>query len=670
LSAPESGPGGAAQVPDGGLSQAVALAFSSHGALARSDPSLAQREVQQRLAEQVALAIEQRGALVAEAGTGVGKTFAYLVPLLLSGRRALVSTATKSLQDQLFLRDLPRLCTALGVPVTLALLKGRSSYLCLQRLQMARQGAELSDRWALRTLARVESWAQATRSGDLAEIEGLDERSPVIPLVTSTRDNCLGSECPQFKACHVMQARREAMAADVVVVNHHLFFADMALRDSGVAELLPTVDAAVFDEAHQLVEAGVQFLGTHLGTAQLIDLARDLLATGLQQARGLRDWNLLAGTLEQAARQLRLLCTGALRDLRGVVKLRWDERAAADEWAPGMQAVADAAQAAADALEELSAIGPDFDKLEQRALAVAELAALFVQPTGADQVRWIDVSPQQARLVESPLDIREMLSEQRRAAPKAWIFTSATLGDDDPLSWFTSATGLEDAVTLRVGSPFDYTANARLWVPTQFPKPNDSAHPQAVGALAARCAQALRGRTFVLTTTLRVLPLIAEALRQALAREGVAMEVLVQGSQPKRALLQRFGSGRDCVLVGSQSFWEGIDVPGDALQCVLIDKLPFPPPNDPLVQARVKKIEARGGNAFAEYFVAEAAVSLKQGAGRLIRSETDRGLLVVCDPRLRQMNYGARLRAALPPMGELADEPQVFEWLAALSAAH
>jgi ATP-dependent DNA helicase DinG len=660
-------------MPDAGtgsLLQEVALAFSSQGALARSDPSLAQRQVQQRLAEQVSQAIEQRTALVAEAGTGVGKTFAYLVPLLLSGRRALVSTATKSLQDQLFLRDLPRLCDALAVPVTLALLKGRASYLCLQRLQMARQGAELPDRWAVRTLARVEAWAQGTRSGDLAEIEGLDERSPVIPLVTSTRDNCLGSECPHHKACHVMQARRDAMAADVVVVNHHLFFADMALRDSGVAELLPTVDVAVFDEAHQLVEAGVQFLGSTLGTAQLLDFARDLLAIGLQQARGLRDWNLLSGTLETAARQLRLQCAGPMRELRGMLKLAWDERASTDAWGAALQDVASAARAVAEALPELNAIGPDFDKLEQRALALAELAARFVQPAAADRVRWIDVSPQQARLVESPLDIRDMLSEQRRTAPKAWIFTSATLGDDDALSWFTRTTGLEDAVTLRVGSPFDYAAHARLWVPARFPKPNDSAHPAAVGALAARCAQALRGRTFVLTTTLRVLPLIAEALRQALARNGTVMEVLVQGSQPKRALLQRFGTGRDCVLVGSQSFWEGIDVPGDALQCVLIDKLPFPPPNDPLVQARVKKIESQGGNAFNEYFVAEAAVSLKQGAGRLIRSETDRGLLLVCDPRLRHMNYGARLKAALPPMAELSDEAEALAWLAELAAAH
>ncbi len=652
------------------LSQQVALAFSSQGALARSDPDLAQREAQQTLAHHVAQAIEQRGALVAEAGTGVGKTYAYLVPLLLSGRRALVSTATKSLQDQLFLRDLPWLCKALALPVTLALLKGRSSYLCLQRLQQARQEAELPDRWALRTLARVEAWAQATRSGDLAEIDGLDERSPVIPLVTSTRDNCLGSDCPQFKGCHVMQARREAMAADLVVVNHHLFFADMALRDSGVAELLPTVDVAVFDEAHQLVEAGVQFLGTGLGTAQLIDFARDLLAIGLQQARGLRDWQQLAGTLEQAARQLRLRCAGPLRDLRGVLKLRWEERAGMDEWLPGLRAVAEAAQAVVQALDELRAAGPDFDKLQQRAQALVQVAELFTQPADADQVRWIDVSPQQARLVQSPLDIREMLTEQRRAATKAWIFTSATLGDDDALRWFTSSTGLEDAVTLRVGSPFDYASHARLWVPLPFPKPNDGMHPATVGALAARCARALGGRTFVLTTTLRVLPLIAEALREALARDGGTMEVLVQGSQPKRALLQRFGDGRDCVLVGSQSFWEGIDVPGDALQCVLIDKLPFPPPNDPLVQARVKKIEAGGGNAFGEYFVAEAAVSLKQGAGRLIRSETDRGLLVVCDPRLRQMNYGKRLRAALPPMGVLEEEAQALQWLAELASAH
>ncbi len=670
MNGPPAATAAAPAVTPPSLGEQVALAFSTDGALARSDPHLAQREAQQRLAQAVVRAIYERSALVAEAGTGVGKTFAYLVPLLLSGRRALVSTATKSLQDQLFLRDLPGLCEALQLPVTLALLKGRSSYLCLHRLQQARLGAELPDRWAVRTLARVEQWSQSTRSGDLAEMEGLDDRSPVIPLVTSTRENCLGSECPQYKACHVMRARREAMAADVVVVNHHLFFADMALRDSGVAELLPTVDIAVFDEAHQLVEAGVQFLGSTLGTAQLLEFARDLLAVGLQQARGLRDWHALVGGVENAARQLRLQCAGVLRDVRGVVKLRWGDRAQTPGWVPCLQALSQAAETAAGALQELTDIGPDLDKLVVRAAAIAQQIERFSAPAADGHVRWIDVSAQQARLVESPLDIREMLTEQRRASARTWVFTSATLGDDERLSWFTTSTGLEDASTLRVGSPFDYRSHSRFWVPLPFPKPNDASHAAAVGALAARCARALGGRTFVLTTTLRVLPLVAEALRLAIHEQARTIEVLVQGSQPKRALLQHFGSGRGCVLVGSQSFWEGIDVPGDALQCVIIDKLPFPPPNDPLVEARVKQIESRGGNAFGEYFVAAAAVSLKQGAGRLIRSENDRGLVVVCDPRLRQMSYGARLRAALPPMTELGDEAQALGWLAELAADH
>ncbi len=652
------------------LRQAVAMAFANDGPLAQADPHFLPREAQDQLAAAVAQAIEDRAPLVAEAGTGVGKTFAYLVPLLLSGRRALVSTATKSLQDQLYLRDLPRLAQALKVPLQMALLKGRGSYLCRWRLQQARQTADLSDRFVLRALARVETWAQGTRSGDLAEMEGLDDRSPVIPLVTSTRDNCLGTECPEYRNCHVMHARRDAMAADLVVVNHHLFFADMALRDTGVAELLPTVDAAVFDEAHQLVEAGVQFLGTNLGTAQALDLGRDLLALGLAQARGLQPWQELQAALEKAARDLRLACAGPLREVRGVLKLRWEERAADDGLLPWLRALSEAALAAADGLAAVAEVAPDFPKLEQRARQLASLAALFEHEAEDGRVRWIDLSPQQARLVESPLDIRQMMGEQRALAPKAWIFTSATLGEGDDLAWFTHNTGLEDATTLRVGSPFDYPQHARLWVPGGFPKPNEPNHAAAVGRLAARLAGALGGRCFVLTTTLRVLPTIAEALADEAARQGVQLNLLVQGTQPRRSLLQRFADGRGSVLIGSHSFWEGIDMPGDALQCVLIDKLPFPPPNDPLVEARVKQLKAQGRDAFTEYFLAEAAVALKQGAGRLIRTETDRGLLVVCDPRMRQMGYGRRLRAALPPMGWLDDEDQALAWLQELAAEH
>ncbi len=653
------------------LSAAVARTFAVDGALAASEPGFMPRAAQDEMAARVAQALEQRESLVVEAGTGVGKTFAYLVPLLLAGRRALVSTATKSLQDQLFLRDLPRLRDALRVPARLALLKGRASYLCRWRLQQAEMGAPLPDRFAVRALQRVVVWAQATRSGDMAELDGLDERSPVIPLVTSTRDNCLGTDCPEHRNCHVMHARRDAMAADLVVVNHHLFFADMALRDSGVAELLPTVDAAVFDEAHQLVEAGVQFLGTQLATGQAVELARDLLAAGLQHARGLQPWAKLQGGLDRAAKDLRLACAGPVREVRGIVKRRWDE--CADDVYAVLSALQARALEAADALAVVVDAAPDFAKLEQRARSMAALAALFALPAESGRVRWVDLSPQQARLVESPLDIRDMLSEQRQLSPKAWIFTSATLGDDDALSWFTAATGLEDAAKLRVGSPFDYARHARVWVPQHMPLPNAAAHSATVGALAARCASALGGRTFVLTTTLRALPLVADSLSaqlQELGLEPEALTVLVQGTAPRRALLQRFGDGRGCVLVGSQSFWEGIDMPGDALQCVLIDKLPFPPPGDPLVEARVQQLREQGRNPFDDYFVAEAAVSLKQGAGRLIRTESDRGLLVLCDPRLRQMGYGRRLLAALPPMARLESEAQAMDWLAELAHSH
>jgi len=652
------------------LERATAEALSAHGPLAEHDAAFIERDAQQAMAAAVARAVDRREPLVAEAGTGVGKTFAYLVPLLLSGRRALVSTATKALQDQLFLRDLPRLIQALKVPARLALLKGRSSYLCLHRLGQSRESATLPDRFAVRALSRIEQWATATRTGDLAEIEGLDDRSPVIPLVTSTRDNCLGTECPSYRDCHVMRARRDAMAADMVVVNHHLFFADMALRDTGVAELLPTVDAAVFDEAHQLVETGVQFLGVQLGTSQLIDFARDLLAVGLTQARGLRAWPELAAACEHAARDLRLACAGALRDVRGVIKLAWDERAGAAAFQPALDKVHEALQQVVDALADLLAAAPDFVRLSARAAELSQRAAVFAAPCPDEHVRWIDVGPRDARLIESPLDIRELLVEQRAAATRAWIFTSATLGDDASLSWFSEAAALEDATKLRVDSPFDYRGHARVWVPAQLPKPNDARHPQAIGELAARLAGRLHGRTFVLTTTLRVLEPIAQALRAEAEREGLQLDVLVQGTQPRRALLQRFLSGPGHVLLGSQSFWEGIDVPGDALQCVLIDKLPFPPPNDPLVQARSRALQARGRDAFNDYFVAEAAVSLKQGAGRLIRHEDDRGLLVIGDVRVRQMGYGKRLLRALPPMTAIADEAQALAWLDELAAAH
>jgi ATP-dependent DNA helicase DinG len=649
-----------------GLADRTEAVFADGGLLAQAHARHQWREPQVRMARAVASALARRQDLVVEAGTGVGKTFAYLVPLLLAGQRALVCTATKTLQDQLYLRDLPQLKAALGVPARLALLKGRASYLCLHRLARARLDAGLSER-SVAMLARIESWALATRSGDLGEVPGLDEQSPVIPLVSSTRDNCLGATCGDFSRCHVVKARREAMAADIVVANHHLFFADLVLRDTGMAELLPSVDAVVFDEAHQLVDVGLQFLGLSLSTSQGVDLARDVLAVGLRCARGFAEWPALASGLERAARELRLAVGPGSARADGARRVPWEVADADSALAHAIAAMTMALEAAADAVEALQGLDPDLDKIGSRGRELAERCARFAKPVPLDHIRWIDIGLHGVRLVESPLDVREALLAQRESATCTWVFTSATLGDDDRLSWFTGRAGAEDADVLRVGSPFDHARQARLWVPSSIRLPQHPDHALDVGQVAARCARVLDGRTFVLTTTLRALPRVAQALADSLhADGGPPIEVLVQGSEPRRALLARFGDGQGRVLVGSHSFWEGVDVPGDALQCVLIDKLPFPPPNDPLMQARSRRIEQQGGRPFEALHLVETAVALKQGAGRLIRTPTDRGLLVVCDPRLSRMGYGRRLLAALPPMTRVDTEGAALDWLRSL----
>jgi ATP-dependent DNA helicase DinG len=658
------------------LDDPVRDAFAQGGVLSRAADHFLPRSGQTDMALAVARTIADGGALVVEAGTGVGKTFSYLVPALLSGERVLLSTATKTLQDQLYGRDLPRLVEALGLPVRTALLKGRGSYLCLHRLELARRDASLPDRTSLRALAKVEEWAQVTRTGDLAELPGLDERSPLIPLVTSTRENCLGAQCPKFRSCHVNQARKEALAADVVVINHHLFFADLAVRESGMAELLPTVRVAIFDEAHQLNETGVQFLGAQVTTGQLLDFARDILAAGLQLARGLADWQQVASTLERAARDLRLVVgkTGP------GARLRWVDEAPsgidAVAWVDALAGLRHACAEAGAVLATVTEIAPDFERLFERAEELSGRVARFSGACDKDSVRWLDAGTQ-LRLVESPLDIAQAVRDkllregQQEASTRAWIFTSATLGDDARLTWFTEPCGLSQAEVLRVDSPFDYRTQACVYVPRDLPKPSDPGHSAGVAKLAAEGALALGGRTMVLTTTLRALGAIGEQLQRRFG-DSREVEVLVQGQWPKRRLIERFREGNShgkpgCVLVASASFWEGVDVPGEALQLVIIDKLPFPPPNDPLVEARSQRLEAQGRNPFNDYFVAEAAVALKQGAGRLIRRESDQGVLVVCDTRLATMGYGRRLMAALPPMRRLESKQEWLERLAALT---
>ena len=667
------------------LSDVVREMFTPQGPLARATAFFQPRQGQTDMALAVAHTLEHGGSLVVEAGTGVGKTFAYLVPALLSGERVLVSTATKTLQDQLFARDIPDVLKALGLPLKLALLKGRGSYLCQQRLELTLQSASLPDRQSVKTLALVQKWALTTSSGDLAEVPTLDERSALIPLITSNRDNCLGSPCPHWRDCHVNSARREAMAADVVVINHHLFFADMAVRESGMAELLPSVRVVIFDEAHQLNETGIQFLGKQLGRAQLLDLARDVLTAGLQLARGLVDWQSVTGAFEKTIRDWRLV----VGKQNANAKLRWNQPQPQgldeQDWQQALEDVKAAALSLQTALETVVDAAPDFQRLHERLEEVVGLIAHFSEVCASGSVRWLDVGSH-IRCMEAPLDIADvvknkLLESQVLTVPntdhepvalaRSWVFTSATLGADEKLTWFTEPCGLQNAQVLKVESPFDYENQAWVYVPRLMVSPKDPGHSAEVGELSLQVARALGGRTLVLTTTTRALRAIGEQL-QAAAGESGELLILVQGQHPKRELMQRFRQaiepgGTGTVLVATASFWEGFDVPGDALQAVVIDKLPFPPPNDPLVEARSQRLEAKGRSSFNDYFLPEAAVSLKQGAGRLIRRETDRGALVVCDNRLVSTPYGRRLLAGLPPMKRLDQLPQLLEALKSIT---
>jgi ATP-dependent DNA helicase DinG len=551
----------------------------------------------------VARRVDSREALVAEAGTGVGKTFAYLVPLLLSGGRALVSTATKSLQDQLFLRDLPRLRDALGVPVRMALLKGRASYLC--RTACSRRARPASCPTALRCARWPASSLGAVHPH---RRPGRDRRpgrpQPVIPLVTSTRDNCLGTECPEFRACHVVQARREAMAADLVVVNHHLFFADMALRDSGVAELLPTVDAAVFDEAHQLVEAGVQFLGTTLATGQAIDFGAR--PAGRRAAARARPAALAAnwpGRPRQGRARTAPACAGPLRDMRGMLKLRWDER---QPRRAGLQAAGPGRCGRCGAATRARRWRPRRRRTSPAGRSARGPSPRWpgVQPAAAGRPGALD-RPGPAAGAPGGVAAGHPRHAHRaaRAGARAWIFTSATLGDDDALSWFTESRRWKTPASCAWAARSTTRPMRAPGCRRAFPSPTRPATRRRWVRSPHGCAAALGGRTFVLTTTLRVLPVMAEALRREAGRSRHAAGGAGAGHAAQARAAAALPRTPGSVLVGSQSFWEGIDVPGDALQCVVIDKLPFPPPNDPLVQARSQAAGEQGRDPFDDYFV-------------------------------------------------------------------
>ena len=617
--------------------------LAADSSLARSVPGFLPRAQQIAFADAVARTIASRGQLIAEAGTGTGKTFAYLVPALLSGGKVIISTGTKTLQDQLFQRDLPTVRAALNVPVTMALLKGRANYICHYHLERTTKEGRLDSRTEVRYLRDITRFAKHSASGDKAALSTVPENASVWSNVTSTRDNCLSSECPHYAECFVMKARKEALQADIVVVNHHLFFADVMLKDEGVTELLPACNTVIFDEAHQLPDTATLFFGDQVSNAQVQELTRDATAAVLTEAPEARDLVDQLGALMLAAKQFRL----------------------AIERPPGKYAhAAMRHEAFGVELGKLSTLATQLAKnvgqqaergelLAASARRAAELAARLALWNGAgdDQhIRWLDVTQTGWQLHTSPLSIATIFEQQIANSAKAWIFTSATLAVNGDFSHYRKEMGLAWADAACWASPFDYENQALLYVPANMPAPNQSAHTEAVIAAALPVLKASGGRAFLLFTSLRALDRAQALLREAFARDGLEFPILVQGEGSRTELLDRFRFLGNAVLLGSQSFWEGVDVRGEALSVVVIDKLPFAPPDDPVLQARLDYLAKQGGNPFVDYQVPQAAISLKQGAGRLIRSEIDRGVLMICDPRLVEKPYGKRLWRSLPPM--------------------
>ena len=641
--------------------------FSDRGALARGIDDFRPRQSQTDMARAVADAIVRRATLLAEAGTGTGKTFAYLVPALLWGGKVIVSTGTKNLQDQLFLRDIPVVRKALNVPVTIALLKGRANYLCHFHLDRTQQNGRLTAREDVGYLREIARFAKTTSTGDKSELSRVPESALIWNLVTSTRDNCLGAECTHYQDCFVMKARKEAQQADVVVVNHHLFFADVALKDTGVAELLPSANTVIFDEAHQLPDTATTFFGDTVSTSQVMELCRDVLAEGLTHARDGADWAATIAPVEKAVRDLRLAFPAE------GIKLAREQIADSSAFFPALEHLK-------AMLSQMTAVlasqAERAETLEQCRSRSAELGARLDAWAPVDdpeqraaKVLWVEAFSQSLQLHQTPLSIAPVFSKQREGPPRAWIFTSATLAVKNDFSHYSAQLGLTEEPSKSWPSPFDYARQALLYVPPDLPAPNSPGYTDAVVEAALPVIEAASGRAFLLCTTLRAVKRAAELLRETFEARQLPWPLLVQGELGRTELLSRFRAAGNAVLIGSQSFWEGVDVRGDALSVVIIDKLPFAPPDDPVLAARIADMEKRGLNGFMHHQLPEAIISLKQGAGRLIRDERDRGVLMICDPRLISKPYGRRIWQSLPPFARSRELATVQAFLQNAPAA-
>jgi ATP-dependent DNA helicase DinG len=646
--------------------QDIAAHFADDGSLARVIPGFRPRAQQLEMAQAIADAIHGNRVLVAEAGTGTGKTFAYLVPALLSGGKVIISTGTKTLQDQLFHRDLPAVRKALKVPVGVALLKGRQNYVCHYHVAHAQIEGRFINREDVSYIRTISKWLLTTQTGDKAECAGVPEDATVWITATSTRENCLGQDCPNAKECFVMAARRNAQEADVVVVNHHLFFADVMLRDEGMGELLPACNTVIFDEAHQLPETASMFFGESASTGQMLDLARDTRMEAMVGARDALDLIEGTRTLEKVARDLRLAIPGEN------ARLAYEQIIERPEFVEALTKAEDELEQFVEYTESQAERSEGLEKCWQRATELHKKVSGWRRLDQPESIRWVEVFSQSASLNVTPLNIANIFRKQIEGQAKSWIFASATLAVGKNFAHYNGELGLNmldpQPVTGMWGSPFDYATQAVLYAPKNMPDPNSPDFIDAVIEEAVPVIRAAQGRTFVLCTSLRAMQRIHEGLESRFHRQALDFPLLLQGQASRSELLERFRRLGNAVLVASQSFWEGVDVPGDALSVVIIDKLPFAPPDDPVLKARVEWIEKQGRNPFMDYQLPRAVISMKQGAGRLIRTERDRGVLMVCDPRMITKPYGRRVWQSLPAMRRSQIQAEVIEFLESLPA--
>jgi len=655
--------------------------FAAAGPLARSLPDYRVRFEQIEMSRAVHHAIKQGQTVVLEAGTGVGKTAAYLVPALTQGGKVIISTGTKALQDQLFNRDLPAIQQALAIPVKTALLKGRGNYVCWHHLARTNQDASLlGNMQEVRDLGHINRYIPISPTGDKAECAAVPENASIWSRVTSTRENCLGSDCEDHHRCFVLQARREAQDADIVVINHHIFFADLMLREEGIQELLPSAQTLIFDEAHQLPDTATLFFGQVVSSLQLLDLLRDIKAFTLTQARDAAPWGALIGACEIAVKDIRLCFSSGpskwsqpqINSQHGLWAARQHLLASLSTLREALASPdAHAALSSAEVQRELSAL---HRRAEEKCAALSAWGSDTTKD--APELCWLDISQMHWHMHRTPISVADLFRRQRlgeatqedgHALPamsdKAWIFTSATLAVKQDFSLFQASLGLQDATCQSWSSPYDYGEQALLYVPHNLPMPQSSGYGEALIKAALPLITANEGHAFLLCTSLRAVEQLSRLLREQIEADKLPLRVLSQGEAPRPMLLDEFRRIGHAVLVGSHSFWEGIDVKGNALSLVIIDKLPFAPPDDPILARRLELLAQEGGNPFMDYQLPQAIIALKQGAGRLIRSESDQGVLMIADPRLVDKPYGKRIWQSMPPMARTRVQQEAIDFL-------